>query len=95
MTKFNENTGESKVIIGEATPVRIGFVILLFAGLVSSIWWAATITSKLDTLITYQTTTTASIGQLKSDYEDLKLRVSLDEAEIKSFKESRSSSSGK
>lgn len=89
MTKLNESVSESKVIIGEATPIRIGLVILLFGVLVSSVWWAATITSKLDTLITYQTATSASMAELKVQVDNLKLRVALNEAGIKTLQDSK------
>lgn len=50
--------------IGDTTPVKLGFVIALLglcaAGFGAWIWWAATISSKMDTLINQQSSMMAT-----------------------------------
>jgi len=63
-------------IIGEKTPIRIGLLMaiatLLVGGFGTSIWWAATISTKLDAIIISQGAQTAAISTLQSDVSDLK-----------------------
>ena len=78
MTKIrDEDTG--KFIIGEATPVRIGLILGFLGIFATAIWWAASINSKLDTILTYQTTSSNTFAELKA--KDITI-----EAEISEFK---------
>jgi hypothetical protein len=55
-----------KGIIDEATPLRIGLVIALMSGLVSVVWWASATSSKLETIISQQTTFNFALAELKT-----------------------------
>lgn len=89
-----ENGNEmAKLTISEATPVRIGLIITLLGLFGSSIWWASSINSKLDSILAAQTSTSTVITELKSkdvdmdkEIYDLKLKQALVEAELKSLK---------
>lgn len=63
-------------IIGEKTPIRIGLLLtialLLTGGFGTSIWWAATISTKLDAIIISQGVQTAAIATTQTDVADLK-----------------------
>lgn len=89
-----EKDNENKTIISEATPIRIGLVILFLGAFAGAIWWASSITSKLDTLLTTQNTTLTTFTELKSkdisldkEISDMKLRVALDEVAIKALQD--------
>lgn len=71
-------------IISEATPVRIGLVILFLGAFGSAIWWAASIDSKLDSILTNQSSTGNTISEMKAgetsmekELGDLTLRVAI------------------
>jgi hypothetical protein len=87
MTKLNDDSGESKVVIGELTSVRIGLIIAFLGVFASAIWWASSISSKLDNLLSLQATTTTSISQLNSEISDLKLKEGINESDIKGIKD--------
>jgi hypothetical protein len=63
-------------IISEKTPVRIGLLLtvalLLTGGFGTSIWWAATISTKLDAIIISQSVQTAAVASVQTDVSDLK-----------------------
>ena len=92
MTKLNEADSESKVIVGESTPIRIGLVIIFLSAFASAIWWASSINSKLDSILSLQATTTSKIASLETELGDLKLKLALDEASIKTLQENIASS---
>lgn len=71
-------------IISEATPVRIGLVILFLFSFGSGIWWAAGISTKLDSIIANQQTVGNNITEMKTseasmekEVADLTLRVAI------------------
>lgn len=66
MTKKTNGSNNRETVIGETTPIKIGLVLLLVGALSGAIWWAATITAKLDSIISSQITTTASLTKLDS-----------------------------
>jgi hypothetical protein len=63
-------------VIGEKTSVRIGLLLtialLLTGGFGTSVWWAATISTKLDAIIISQGIQTVTIGEVQADVADLK-----------------------
>jgi len=64
-------------IISEATPIRIGLVIAFLTVFGGGIWWASSVNSKLDSIIsTISESKTVSI-ETEKDITDLKLRVSI------------------
>ncbi len=76
-------------IISEATPIRIGLVIIFLGVFGSGVWWGASITTKLDSIITNQVTTGTSISELKStgiatakELNDITLRVAILESRL-------------
>lgn len=87
MTKGNEDTGESKVVIGELTSVRIGLIIMILGAVISATWWASSVNSKLDSILTLQASTTAKITQLETDVSELKLKIAMDDVSIKSLQD--------
>jgi len=100
MTKKNINmankggNNEERGIISENTPIRIGLILAFLGLFATSVWWASSITSKLDSILSFQASTVSEITELKSKdtmhdagIGDLKLRVSLVEVEIKTLKE--------
>ena len=77
----------SEKIISEATPVRIGLVLLFLGVFGSGIWWAASINSKLDSILTNQSATGNTIAEIKAasavmekDMGALTLRVAIIES---------------
>lgn len=40
-----------KIVIGQATPIQMGFVVALLGFVLGCVWWAATINAKLDLLV--------------------------------------------
>lgn len=87
MTKLKDDEGNEKVIIGEATPIRVGLVIMFLSIFAAGIWWGATVTSKLDSIIQFQSAQTVAFSELQTKVEDLKVRVILNETEVKSLRE--------
>lgn len=87
MAKSNrEDTG----IISETTPIRIGFVLGFLSVLSVSIWWAASITAKLDSIIAFQSSTSVTITELKAqdmsiakDLSDIRMKTTIFELQIK------------
>lgn len=84
---------EDSVILSQATPIRIGLVFAFLTAFGSAIFWGASITAKLDSILSFQSAQTTTITELKSkdtlhdtDIGDLKLRISLIEVEIKAIK---------
>lgn len=57
-----------KVTLGESTPVKLGLVILFIGFCLSLAWWAATISAKLDVVV-------SDIRVIKGDEKDLKAQV--------------------
>jgi len=77
----------SEKIISEATPVRIGLVILFLGVFGSFVWWASGTSSKLDSILTNQTATGSTISEMKTgaaamqkEVADLTLRVAIIES---------------
>ncbi len=95
MTKPNED-GETKNIIGESTPVRIGLIVAFLTVFGSGIWWASSISSKLDSLVSGQTITQTSISEIKSkqtsqdsEMSDFKLQLALQQVAIKNLQDGK------
>lgn len=87
-TKTNEE--KQPYVIGEATPVRIGLIIILIGVIVSGTWWAASVNSKLDSIISFQTSANSTFSELKAkdialekDAADNKLKSALVDVKIK------------
>lgn len=66
---------EQSGVLGESTHVKLGFIIaflgLCAGGLGVWIWWAATINSKLDMMLTHEQSTMQAIQQIQKDVNDL------------------------
>lgn len=62
--------------LGTDSPVKVGFILALLSlcagGFSVWIWWAATISTKLDTVITQQAAMNALTSKMASDVEELK-----------------------
>ena len=86
MTKATDLESSSKVVIGELTSIRVGLIIFMVGAIVSSVWWAATTTAKLDSIITNQAATVSSISELHAEYNEMKLKQVVDENDIKELK---------
>lgn len=52
--------------ISEATPIRIGLVVVFLGIFGSSVWWASSINTKLDTILSSQSTINLVINELKT-----------------------------
>lgn len=98
-----EEYGEKmeKVTIGENTTVKVGIIISFLAIFGSSIWWASSINSKLDSILASQNSfvnsTTTTITELKDkdlaldrDISDFRLKQALFEVDLKTIKEKAS-----
>lgn len=90
--ELNNERGEN--IIGESTSVKIGLIIMFLGVFSSAIWWASSINSKLDSIISSQSSFSVAINELKNsdiainkDLSDLKVRTVVSEEVIKSLKE--------
>ena len=91
---MTRNNRENDSIISDTTPVRIGLIIGFLAVFGSGIWWCSSISSKLDTVLSTQTTANSSIADLKTkdasldkDLSEIKLKQALMEVDIKSIKD--------
>lgn len=94
MTKVHDENGDEKFILGEATPVRIGIVILFLGVFAGAIWWASNVNSKLDSIITFNSTANTTFVELKAkdasldkDISDMKLTQALMEVSIKELRD--------
>lgn len=94
MTTAKSTTAADKTIISEATPVRIGLVLAFLTAFGSAIYWGSSITSKLDTLIAFQTTVNTTIVELKAadaniskEFDDMKLKSAIQEVAIKALQD--------
>lgn len=83
----------SEKIISEATPIRIGLVILFLGAFGSGVWWAASINTKLDSIITNQSTVNGTMSEMKTaqlsvakELNDITLRVAILESRVESPK---------
>lgn len=101
MTKINED-GDTKTVIGESTPIRIGLIVAFLAVFGSGIWWASSISSKLDSIVSFQNVTQNTISEIKSkqssqdaEMSDFKLQLALEQVTIKAIQDTRNTSSGK
>ena len=79
----------SDKVISEATPVRIGLVILFLGAFGSAIWWGSSVNSKLDYIIKSQSDVSASVIEVKTaatvtskDLSELTLRVAIIESKL-------------
>lgn len=86
MTKVNDLDSSSKVVIGELTSIRVGLIIFIIASIVSSVWWAATITAKLDSILTNQAQTNTAVSELRVEISDIKTKLAIDEKDIQDLK---------
>lgn len=93
MSTNKDGNGE-KNVIGESTPIRIGLVIAFLAVFATSIWWASSISSKLDSVLAFQTTTQTTFSELKAkdisldkDISDIKLKQAIMEVSLKAVED--------
>jgi hypothetical protein len=98
MNKSDNENGD-RVIISESTPVRVGLVVAFLSIFATSIWWASSINSKLDSILSFQSSINSSISELKAsdivftkDLAEFRLKLALDEASIKMLQEKASQS---
>ena len=68
----------SEKVISEATPIRVGLVILFLGVFAGGVWWAASVQSKLDSLISLQASMTVNTTTLIKDLTDLKTKQATD-----------------
>ncbi len=96
LIKGMPDKSENRSIISEATPIRVGLVIVvLAAGLSafgSSIWFASNINSKLDFLVTQVSAVNSTIAELKSadmainkEINDIRLSLALQKAQVETI----------
>ena len=86
MTKVHDENGNEKFILGEATPIRIGLVIIMIGLIVSGTWWAASVNSKLDSIISFNNTANMTFAEQKAKNTDTDKEINqlkLDNALIK------------
>jgi len=62
-------------VLSENTPVKLGAVCISSMVIVSVVWWASGVSSKLDTLVAGQVSTNAEMKALKEKVSDLNARV--------------------
>jgi hypothetical protein len=92
MAKTNRENSEG--IISENTPIRIGLILGFVSVLTLSVWWAATITAKLDSIIAFQSSTSVTITELKAqdisimkDIADIHMKTTVFELQIKDLQD--------
>jgi cytoskeletal protein RodZ len=83
MQSMNKQSKEGRKAISEATPIQIGLVLIIVGGFASWIWWAATISSKLDTVLKFQQVQDSSITSLRADLNTLTRDFKVHEASTK------------
>lgn len=92
--------------ISESTKVRLGLLIailgLVLGGIVSGVWWAATITAKVNVILDFNNTTkevvkehTQQIGALEKATQKLELKVSVLESRASALEAARAAGNGK
>ena len=65
------NQETKQLILSEATPVRIGLVMTFIATLVSVVWWASAINSKLESILVNQNTFNTTVGSMQSSINQI------------------------
>ncbi len=90
---MSRNTKDNS-ILSENTPVRIGLILAFLSVFGAAIFWGASINAKLDSIISFQTTTTSAIGELKAadtamskEIADIKLKFAISEVAIKNLQD--------
>lgn len=79
---------ESEITVGEKTPVRLGLLLTIlagvFGGLIAGVWWAATISSKVDTLLESNNSSKAQVilltthaGEMQQQIQKLDWRITV------------------
>jgi hypothetical protein len=97
MAKGNED-GTDVVTIGESTRLRLGLLIGILAGvvggIVSGVWWAATLSSKVDYILEGQNgtkaqviATTAHVSEMQQLIQKLDWRASAAELRISTLEQ--------
>jgi hypothetical protein len=86
----HDDRDNGKMVIGENTPIRIGLILGFLTIFASSIWWASSINSKLDSILSFNSSVNASITELKAndalmskELSDFRLKEALNEASLK------------
>jgi hypothetical protein len=71
-----QERSEIRRIIGEKTPVQLGvtaaFYVFSFGLVVASVWWAATLTEKINTVLKNQDAQNITMSAMQADISDLK-----------------------
>ncbi len=91
---MEEPDTKNKIIISESTPVRIGLIAAFLGIFGASIWWASSINSKLDSILSFQSSVNTSIAELKAsdlstakEINDIKLKQAIEEVALKDLRE--------
>ena len=66
---------EEKKSLSQSSTITLGLAIVLFGAVVSGIWWAATLSAKVDVLLTITAATQGETAKLREDFSSLKDRV--------------------
>lgn len=90
--------------ISESTPIKLGLIITIvvlltggLGGFATCVWWASSISTKLDTVISNQTTVNGNIQELQAkdisidrEIADLKIKNALLESKLDNVFKSKS-----
>ncbi len=79
--------------LSEATPVRIGLIIVFLGAFGSAVWWASSVSTKLEAIISSQIVSTATISDVKTleianakEIAELKLKQAITDEAIRAMK---------
>lgn len=90
----NGASRNEKFILSESTPIKISLIAAFLGAFGLGVWWASSISSKLDSVISFQTSTTSVITELKAqdmslikEIGDMKLKSAITDVTIKSLQD--------
>lgn len=74
---MSETQERRQLSIGETTTIRVSLIVVLAGFLVGTVWWAATLQTKVDTLLNNTTKYDSTAGSHAAQITDLNSRVNL------------------
>lgn len=88
------SNGSNDDVLSESTPIRIGLVILFLGAFGSAVWWASSINSKLDSILSFQSSITTTVTDLKAqdvilvrEISEIKLENAITKVAIKGMQD--------
>lgn len=68
----SKDNGTRRFSLSDQTPVQLGLLLAVIGGVCACIWWAATINSKLDSVLKLQAASDTLASQTRRDLDTLR-----------------------